>query len=59
MDSKRMDSALEFVGQEIVDQTMPRNAGLPFESIRYDMNPEVRFFAALMAGVAGMLIGFV
>ena len=59
MDGERMDTAFELIGQEVVDQAMTGDPGLPLEGIRHNINPEMRLLAPLMPGVAGMLIGFV
>jgi hypothetical protein len=59
VDGKRVNAALEFVGQEIVDQAMADQAALPFEGIGHNIDSEVRFFSTLMPGMAGVLIGFV
>ena len=59
VDGKRMDAALELIGQQIVDQAMTGDPALPFEGIGHNIDSEMRFFTPLMSSVASMLIGFV
>jgi hypothetical protein len=59
MEGERVDTAFDFVGQQIVDEAVAGDAALPFEGLRNDINSKMCFFTPLMSGVASMLIGFV
>ena len=59
MDGERVDTRLELVGEGVVNHAMPRDPALPPERVSHNMNPEMRFSARPMSGVAFMLTGFV
>ena len=59
MYGERVDAGFEFVGEGLVDHAMACDPALPLERISYNIDPEMRFSARLMSGVAFMLMGFV
>jgi len=59
MNGQRVDTALEFVGKQIVDQTVTVDPALPFEGVSHNMNSEMSLFPSLMPGMPRMLIGFI
>jgi hypothetical protein len=56
---ERMDAGLEFVSEGLVDHPMTSDPALSAERASYDINPEMRFSAGSMSGVAFMLMGLV
>jgi len=56
---ERMDTGLEFVGKRVVDHAMAGYPALPPECISHDIDPEVRFSARPVPGVAFMSMRFV
>src|SRR5262249_59911244 len=54
-----MQAGGEFVLQGLIDQTLARDAALALERRRHDLDPEMRFAALAMAGVATMARGLV
>jgi hypothetical protein len=56
---KRMDTGFELVGESLINHAMASDPALPPERISHDINPEMRFSAWPMSGVAFMLMGFI
>jgi hypothetical protein len=56
---KRMNTGFELVGEGLINHAMASDPALPSERVSHDINPEMRFSARPMSGVAFMLMGFV
>lgn len=59
MDGERVDTRFEFVGESVVNHAMACDPALPLERVSYNIDPEMRFSARPMSGVALMLMRFV
>ena len=54
-----MDAACEFAGERPVDHAMAFDAALAAERLRHDRDPEMRFSARPVTGVAHVMVRFV
>jgi hypothetical protein len=59
VDRQRMNARCEFAGERGIDQAMTIEPALPLEDLRYDIHPEMSLAAFPMAGMSGVLMGFV
>jgi hypothetical protein len=59
MDCECMDGAGQFRRQQRIYHAMAVDAGLPFERLRHDINPEMRFAARPVASVPFMQMGLI
>jgi hypothetical protein len=59
MNGKRMNAALELVGECGVDHAVAFKPGLSAERLRYNIKTEVRLTARPMPGMSFMQMGFV
>ena len=59
VDRQRMHGARKLPRQGRIDHAMAFDPGLPFERFRHDINPEMRFAARPVAGMALMQVRFV
>ena len=59
MDRERMDAGAQFIRKRRIDHAVALQPALPPERIRHDIDPEMSFTAALVAGMALVLMGLV
>ena len=59
MYGERVDTRFEFVGEGVVNHAMACDPALSLERVSHNIDPEMRFSARPMSGVAFMLMGFV
>jgi len=59
MDGQRMNSAGEFVRQQLVNHAMAFEPALSFEGIRHDIDTVMRLPARPVSGMAFMLVRFI
>jgi hypothetical protein len=59
VDGKRVHTAGQFRGKQLIDHAVTLNAGLSLERVRHDMDSIMRLPARSMSGMAFMLMGFI
>ena len=59
MNRECVDVALQFRGERRVDHPVALDAALPLESLRHNINPEMRLPARPVACMALMLVRFI
>jgi hypothetical protein len=59
MDGQRVNAAREFAGEDFIYHAVALDAGLSFEGIRHDIDPEMGLPARPVSGMAFVPVGFV
>ena len=54
-----MHTALELARKRLIDHAVALQPALPFEGVSYNINPEMRFPAWAMPGMALVLVRFI
>jgi hypothetical protein len=59
LDRQRVDTSRQFPRQNRINQAVALDPALPFEGLRYDIDPEMRLAARPVTGMAFMQMRFV
>ena len=59
MNGQRVNAGREFAGEDFINHTVALDAGLSFERVRHDIDPEMGLPARPVPGMAFVAVGFV